>query len=53
MYDEVLSGYQPAQPFDPAASSRELHHTQSLGKQQISPQKCKQQCAYFQNILIM
>jgi hypothetical protein len=31
-YDEVLSGYQPcqtvdAQPFDPADSPRELHHT--------------------------
>jgi hypothetical protein len=27
-----------AQPFDPAESLRELHHTQSLGKQQISNQ---------------
>jgi hypothetical protein len=25
-----------AQPFDPADSPRELHHTQSPGKQQIS-----------------
>jgi hypothetical protein len=30
IYDEVLLGYQPAD------SPRELHHTQSLGKQQIS-----------------
>jgi hypothetical protein len=42
-YDEVLSGYQlsqmvffTAQPFDPADSLRELHHTHSPGKQQIS-----------------
>jgi hypothetical protein len=32
-----LSGEQTtAQPFDPADSPRELHHTQSPGKQQIS-----------------
>jgi hypothetical protein len=33
VYDEVLLGYQPGQMVD---SLRELHHTQSLGKQQIS-----------------
>jgi hypothetical protein len=31
-----LSGLLTAQPFDPADSPRELHHTQSPGKQQIS-----------------
>jgi hypothetical protein len=31
-----LSGEKTAQPFDPADSPRELHHTQSPGKQQIS-----------------
>jgi hypothetical protein len=30
-------GLLTAQPFDPADSPRELHHTQSPGKQQISP----------------
>jgi hypothetical protein len=29
-------GFLTAQPFDPAGSPRELHHTQSPGKQQIS-----------------
>jgi hypothetical protein len=29
-------GFFTAQPFDPADSPRELHHTQSPGKQQIS-----------------
>jgi hypothetical protein len=29
-------GFFTAQPFDPAGSPRELHHTQSPGKQQIS-----------------
>jgi hypothetical protein len=29
-------GFFTAQPFDPADSPRELHHTQSLEKQQIS-----------------
>jgi hypothetical protein len=29
-------GFLTAQPFDPANSPRELHHTQSPGKQQIS-----------------
>jgi hypothetical protein len=33
-----LSGFLTAQPFDPADSPRELHHTQSPGKQQISLQ---------------
>jgi hypothetical protein len=32
----VNIGFFTAQPFDPADSPRELHHTQSLGKQQIS-----------------
>jgi hypothetical protein len=31
-------GLLTAQPFDPADSPRELHHTQLLGKQQISLQ---------------
>jgi hypothetical protein len=29
-------GFLTAQPFDPADSPREFHHTQSPGKQQIS-----------------
>jgi hypothetical protein len=41
--NEVLSGYQPGQvqPLDPTDSPRELHFTQSPGKQQIlhSPDK--------------
>jgi hypothetical protein len=31
-----LSSIFTTQPFDPADSPKELHHTQSLGKQQIS-----------------
>jgi hypothetical protein len=34
-----LSGELTTQPFDPADSPRELHHTQSPGKQQISQLK--------------
>jgi hypothetical protein len=33
-------GLLTAQPFDPADSPRELHHTQSPGKQQISLREC-------------
>jgi hypothetical protein len=32
----AVSGFLTAQPFDLADSPRELHHTQSPGKQQIS-----------------
>jgi hypothetical protein len=32
----VGGGLLTAQPFDPADSPREFHHTQSPGKQQIS-----------------
>jgi hypothetical protein len=35
----LSGGLLTAQPFEPADSPRELHHTQSPGKQQISLQE--------------
>jgi hypothetical protein len=44
-------GFLTAQPFDPADSPRELHHTQSPGKQQISLHSELNCRKYFLNLI--